>query len=248
MLPMSLQRTLLFFISLIAIPTIALAQEDTTTVVKDSITYNEKYGIRVGIDLAKPLKTLLDDDYNGLEILADYRVFNNYFLAAELGNETSLYKEQNLNAETKGTYFKIGGNYNAYNNWIGMSNEIFVGLRYGIAAFSQELQSYSIYTDSPYFEPVVVDNPIEYNGLSASWLELQLGIKTEVLKNIYLSVHVQLKRRLNQSNLENFDNLFIPGFGRTYDDSLFGIGYGYSISYLLPIYKKTKKEKNFGQQ
>ncbi|WP_372920085.1 DUF6048 family protein, partial [Salegentibacter sp.] len=59
-----------------------------------------------------------------------------------------------------------------------------------------------------------------------------------ILNNLYLTANVQLKRRLFQKTPNNFDNLTIPGFNRTYDDSNFGVGYGYGISYLIPIYKK----------
>ncbi|MFT7252531.1 MAG: hypothetical protein ACI9FW_002293, partial [Flavobacterium sp.] len=38
----------------------------------------------------------------------------------------------------------------------------------------------------------------------------------------------------------NFDNLFIPGFNRTYDGK-FGTGFNYTVSYMIPIYKKNKK-------
>jgi hypothetical protein len=38
---------------------------------------------------------------------------------------------------------------------------------------------------------------------------------------------------------QNFDNLYIPGFHRTYDGD-FGVGFNYTVSYFLPIYK-TKK-------
>jgi hypothetical protein len=34
-----------------------------------------------------------------------------------------------------------------------------------------------------------------------------------------------------------FDNLYIPGFNRTYDGS-FGVGFNYTVSYFIPIYKK----------
>lgn len=248
---MSLLRTLLFSISLLLF-TVSSTEAQTANanddvVALDSISYNEKYGLRIGVDLAKPLRTLLDDDYSGFEIGADYRLFKRYDIAGEIGNEQFLFNETNLVAETKGSYVKVGANYNAYNNWIGMNNQLFAGLRYGFSSFSQELQSYTIYTDTPYFEPTVVQDPIEFNGLLANWLELQLGIKTELFNNLYLSIHVQLKRKFSEEQPENFDNLFIPGFGRTTDDSFFGVGYGYSISYLIPLYKKTEKQKNFSK-
>ena len=37
----------------------------------------------------------------------------------------------------------------------------------------------------------------------------------------------------------NFETIYIPGFGRTYDSGRFGMGFGYNISYLIPLYKKS---------
>ena len=81
---------------------------------------------------------------------------------------------------------------------------------------------------------------MQYSGLTAHWAELIIGIKTEILNNLYLSINLQLKRKISESHPDNFDNLYIPGFNRTYDYSEFGVGYGYSISYLIPILKRKK--------
>jgi hypothetical protein len=75
--------------------------------------------------------------------------------------------------------------------------------------------------------------------LTAHWAEFIFSIKTEILNNLYLSVNVQLKRKIAEVAPENFANLYIPGFNRTYDFSEFGVGYGYSVSYLIPLFKKS---------
>ena len=54
---------------------------------------------------------------------------------------------------------------------------------------------------------------------------------------------MQLKARISEKSPDNFENLYIPGFGRTYDSSKVGTGFSYSISYLLPIYKKDRVKK-----
>lgn len=221
--------SLLFFFS-----TTLYAQTAT-----DSIEFEEKFGIRVGVDLSKPLRTLLDEDYSGFEILGDYRVYKDYYLAAEIGNEKMDYREDNLSVTSNGSYIKLGVDYNAYENWAGMENMIFVGLRYGFATFSQTLNRYAIYTDTQFFPPNIVQGPFETSGLTASWVELMVGMKVELFNNIFLGANLQLKRRLTQSTPSNFDNLTIPGFNRTYDESSFGVGYGYTISYLIPLYKKA---------
>lgn len=204
----------------------------------DTVDSRQKYGLRLGVDISKPIKSFIEEDYQGLEITGDYRLYENIYLAAELGNEQNVISEANVTASAKGSYIKLGANYNAYDNWVGMENLIYAGIRYGFASFSSELQEYSIYTTDPYFEPDIRSEAREFSNLTAGWIELQLGIKVEVLNNLFLGTHVQLKRRVNQTQPTNFDNLYIPGFNRTYDNSTFGVGYGYSISYLIPLYKK----------
>lgn len=204
----------------------------------DTVETREKYGLRLGIDLSKPARSFLDENYQGLEISGDYRLYEDVYLAAELGNEQKLAAYTNIKTEVRGSYAKVGANYNVYENWTGMQNLIFVGIRYGFATFSSELREYTIYNRNPYFGNDTHTEPQEYNNLTASWGELQLGIKVQVLNNLYLGAHVELKRRIFQTSPGTFDNLHIPGFNRTYDYGNIGTGYGYSISYLVPLYKK----------
>ncbi|TRO63311.1 DUF6048 family protein [Christiangramia sabulilitoris] len=214
------------------------SQQAATTA--DTTNYKEKYGIRVGVDLSKPLRTLIDDTYSGLELAGDYRIYKNYYISAELGTEEITFEGDNIETFSNGSYIKIGGDYNAYENWLEMQNAIFVGVRYGFATFSQTLDTYRIYTSSDYFGADLRENNTETTGLTASWAEVMVGIKVEVLNNLFLSANVQLKRRIGQNAPANFDNLTIPGFGRTYDSGEFGAGFGYSVSYLIPFYKKAR--------
>ncbi|MEL6812857.1 MAG: DUF6048 family protein [Bacteroidota bacterium] len=235
---MKLKHILLFSISLLLLPLSMAAQEENPTA-NDTIPKRiEKYGIRVGADLSKLARTAFEDGYSGFEVVGDLRFSKKYYAAAEIGNETRDWDEENLTATTKGSYIKLGANYNAYNNWLGMENEIFVGLRYGFATFSQELTGYSIFTTDPTFPTEFVTDSQEFTGLTASWAELQVGVKTEVWDNLYLGIHLQLKRLITEDEPDNFANLIIPGYNRTYDFSKFGVGYGYTISYLIPIIKR----------
>lgn len=233
---MKQKHTFLLLINVIFLfPSVLFAQAEQPV---DTLDHREKFGLRLGVDLSKPLRSVLEENYQGIEITGDYRIYKDYYVAGEIGNEKNVISEPNVTAEAKGSYLKLGVNYNAYDNWRGMENLIFAGLRYGFATFSSELQEYSIYSGNNYFEPDVRTDPREFSNLTASWVELQLGIKVEVLNNVFLGTHVQLKKRVTQTQPSNFDNLYIPGFNRTYDDSTIGVGYGYSISYLIPIYKK----------
>lgn len=198
----------------------------------------QRYGLRVGLDLSKPLRSFLDDNYTGLEIMGDFRIKNNYYIAAELGNETKDSDETNFNATSKGSYIKAGFNYNAYNNWYGMSNLIYVGLRAGFSTFSQELNNYTIYTTNPYFDEDFRTDSREFSGLNATWLEVQIGMQVELFNNLYLGLNLQLKRMITEKEPEGFGNVYIPGFNKVTTDSPFGVGYGYTLSYFIPIFKR----------
>jgi hypothetical protein len=221
------------------------AQESSTddyVQVSDSIFFKDKYGLNIGLDLSRIGQSFLDSDYRGLEISADYRYSENLYIAGELGNETSTYNEENIINETDGSYIKLGVNYNVYDNWIGMQNLIYIGVRYGFANYSQNLQSYRIYTTDDYFPSDMREVDASFSNLTASWIELQAGLRVNIFGNFYLGAHVQLKNMISVSEINNFDNLYVPGFRRTFDNSNIGAGWGYSISYLIPLYSKTKTQ------
>lgn len=235
---MKMKHILIFIISISFASSFSVMAQEENTTVNDTINKNDKYGLRVGLDLAKPLRSFLEDDYTGFEVMADFRISKKFYAAVELGNEEKDRFEENLKSSASGSYAKIGFNFNAYNNWLGMNNEISAGLRYGLSSFKQELLGYAINANDDTFPPTFIENPVEYSGLTAHWAEFIMSIKTEVYNNLFLSINLQLKRKLSEDKPENFNNLFIPGFNRTYDFSEFGVGYGYTLSYLIPIFKK----------
>ncbi|MDO6604890.1 DUF6048 family protein [Arenibacter palladensis] len=224
---------------------------------KDTVVHTDPYGLRVGIDLSRPLISFLNDDYQGLEIVGDYRVTNKLYVAAELGNEKNTKQEDLYNFTTSGSYLKLGVDYNTYGNWYGMNNSIHFGGRYAYSTFSQTLNNYQIFdTDRYWTDPDYQINPDpdavndfpwgsdvaqEFSGLNASWLEAVLGVKAELFANIFLGASVRIGFLVSNKEPDNFSNLWIPGFNKVTDGSKFGVGYNYSITYFLPLYKKAKK-------
>ena len=197
-----------------------------------------RYGIRVGVDLSKIARSFYEDDYKGLEVVGDYRLTKRYYIAGELGNENKTVNDDQLNFTTKGTYFKAGVDYNLYENWLDMENMVYIGARYGVSSFSQTLNSYTIYNRYPYFgQSQTIVSGEKFNGLSAQWIEVLVGVKAKVINNFYVGFSFRMNRLVSNKKPDGFDNLYIPGFNRTYDGS-FGAGFNYTISYFIPIYKK----------
>ena len=201
----------------------------------------DRYGVRVGVDLYKLTRALYDKNYKGIELVGDYRLTKKYFLAAELGNENKTTDDDRVNFTTKGSYIKGGFDYNAYQNWLDMENIISIGLRYGFSTFNQQLNSYRIYNSNPYFgETPVIASGKKFDGLSASWIEVVAGIKAKVFDNVFMGFSLRLNRLVTNKQPDNFSNLYIPGFNRTYDGD-FGVGFNYTVTYFVPIYKKKVK-------
>ncbi len=204
---------------------------------KDSITYKSPYGLRLGIDIGKPILGMLDSNSSGIEFVADYRISKNWYIAAELGNQKEKTEEDYTTSSVKGNFIKVGVNYNAYQNWLDMNNEIYVGFRYGTSIFDQTLDSYNINTGNEYFSSDTTTTPLTTSGLNAHWTEFVLGIKVETLKNVYLGFSFSYKIMLSLEHPNNFQTLYVPGFNRVFDTET-GFGFNYTISYTIPFVNK----------
>lgn len=236
------QRILKYIISLLvfALPLLNVAQTS-----QDTLVYKERYGLRIGIDVSKPVRAFFDDDYTGLEVVGDIRISKRFYLAGELGTEQKTTQEDLFNFTSKGSYFKVGLDYNTYENWYGMENSIYTGLRISASTFSQELNSYSFFTDTPYWqEPQEAgNNPDllrEFKNLNALWAEAVFGLKAEMFNNLYFGASIRLHYLISDKASNKFPNLWIPGFNKVTLSNNFGVSFNYTVSYFIPLYKKEK--------
>ena len=232
-------------------------ESEPATTQTDTIEYKDIYGIRVGVDLSRPIRTMLDDEYQGFELIGDMRITGRLYLATELGNEKLeraeiLGGDSNPNQfeiydyEVSGSYLKLGVDFNTYENWYGMNNAIFIGGRYAASTFTQTLNNYTIFDSNRYWSPdgfvTGLDAPEEFSGLNATWLEFLFGVKVELFKNFFAGATVRLGYIITNKEADRMRNLWIPGFNKVTEDSNFGVGYNYTISYLIPLYKKSRKK------
>jgi len=217
---------------------VSLSQENETQQ-QDTIIKN-KYGLRVGVDLFNPINSFINDERIGLELVGDYRVSKKFYVAAELGYLENTSDEDFINFTTNGSYIKAGFNYNAYSNWLNMENEIFVGMRYGFSTFSQTLNSFTINNDA-FLDDFAFssENGQKYDDLNAHWAEFVLGIKAELFNNLFLGFSFSGKKMISTKEPDSFKNLFVPGFNRVFLNNS-GFGFNYTLSYLIPLYKKDK--------
>ena len=228
-------------ILLLLFTSIAFAQDEKNTVA-DTLIYKQKYGLRLGADISKLARTFLDDNYSGFEIMGDYRLSKRIYLAGEIGNEERTTENEFISNTSKGSYFKGGVDINFYRNWLDMENMIYAGLRVGASTFSQTRNNFTVYdVNNQYWgDQFSVEDSEEFNGLAAIWGEIQIGLKAELFNNFFAGVNVQLKFLVSETEPDNYESIYIPGFNRTYDSGAIGAGFGFNLSYLVPIFKKDK--------
>jgi hypothetical protein len=202
----------------------------------DTVKYKDRYGLRVGIALYTPINTFFNDERKGLELVGDYRISKRFFLAAELGYLENTDHEDFFDFTTNGSYIKVGADFNAYKNWIGMENIIVVGLRYSFSTFNQTVNQYTV-NATPFLPEKNITDSTKYDNLNAQWAEFVLGMKVEVLHNVFLGFFFRGNVLISSKQPDNFKNLFIPGFNKVYlNDN--GFSFNYTISYLIPLYRK----------
>lgn len=243
---MKQQHTLQYLISSLACMlffcvSVSAQNDSIVSTANDSTKIKLKYGLRVGADVGKLIRSFVDDEYSGFEIMADYRLKKSLYIAGEIGIEEKNTITDFLDVTTQGSYLKAGIDLNMYQNWLDMDNMIYAGFRLGASSFSHDLNSFNIYTTNQYWNPQFSSTDTqEFDGLTAFWAEIILGLKIELFNNLFLGLNVQLKILASETVPNNFENIYIPGFGKTYDSSGVGAGYSYFLSYRIPLYKRDK--------
>tara|TARA_B100000963_G_scaffold354825_1_gene371976 strand:- start:596 stop:1333 length:738 start_codon:yes stop_codon:yes gene_type:complete len=244
---MKIKHIWLFIISILFVGNVM--SQDSLSIEKDGGF--KVFSLRLGVDLLKPLKTNFDDNFQGLEIVGDLKINRRVFIAAELGSEKKTQQTEQINFTTNGSYIKLGLDYNFFNNWKGMDNSLFVGLRLSNSIHSHKVNEYIIYENytaedykNTYFERAIIKEGGligEKEQLNSSWIEIIFGTKVEVLNDFYVGASIRLHRLLNNSQPESFGNLYAPGFNKIVDENRFGASFNYTLNYRLPFsFKKNK--------
>ena len=239
---MKKKQIYLFIISICLSTNMLIGQTESnsndTLIKKDKLLKINK--IRLGFDLLKPVLSSSEGDNLNYEIVGDLQLTENIYLAGEYGLIDKVIEDENINFNSSGSFLRIGFDYNMFENWIGMDNSIYIGLRYGTSNFSSKILDYNVRNKDSYFSNLVTNEfqTIEYSNLSGNWIELLLGMKVETFKNVYLGLSLRLNKLLSDKKPDNFGNLFIPGFNKVTDENTFGSGFNYTLTYSIPLKKR----------
>ncbi len=243
---MKLTHTWVFYISLLSF-CYSVSQENDNITINDSLNLKKEKSInlRVGFDLYRIILSRVSNDFDGFEIVGDFKVSEDFFIALELGSLDITKQVEQVNFTTNGNYFKVGFDYNMFENLEGMNNHITLGARIGSSRHDQTLNSYTILDRTRYWTNS--DLPItngfatgERPDLNALWFEVVLNFKVQILKNFYTGISLRLNRLISDKIPPNFDNIYIPGFNKKTQDNVFGAGFNYTLTYNFSLLSKKK--------
>lgn len=198
------------------------------------------YGLRLGVDLSRIAVHYLNPYRTDLTVHADARIDTNWYIAVEAGwNKTHLENKPVFDYKSKGYFIKAGADYNLLKpSFPFESNMVYLGLRYGIARMERKIPGYQI--DYPYWGNVKGSFPTK--TLLPQWGEAVIGMKVEVLKNLFLDWGLHLRLLITRNVDEAVRPYLIPGFGKATSNAVFDANY--TISYRIPLWKPKRKSKS----
>lgn len=198
---------------------------------KEKITpYNRQVFVRIGADLSQLiLPYTIKIPVYGFEVFADTELKFNFFPTIEAGFNKTNDETDKHSYNMQGYYFRVGMNYNMLNYQHHTDRNIFyVGARYGYSNFYQQAKKVILKN-----EWGKIETNFDKNTMNTHWFEAILGIRGEIIKNLYLGACVRVKMRFFMSDSENVTPYFIPGFGK--GEKAIHPSVSYTISYAIPF-------------
>ncbi|HSH52908.1 MAG TPA: DUF6048 family protein [Bacteroidales bacterium] len=187
------------------------------------------YGVKAGINIGRFTDFIFKPERFSMEGSVDFNFGHKYFAVAEGGYSITNFEKENYNYSSEGYFIKLGFDYNMLKKY--PTDFLGVGVRVGRSSFSQDANNVTIVDN--HWGNIPINIPSE--KINAYWLEGSLGLKAEILKNIYLGWDASIKIILSGGN-PGFNPYNIPGYGNGI--STINLGANYYIYYQIPYNRK----------
>lgn len=203
-------------------------------------SYEWVRGIRLGCDISRFGLPIIQKGRNAAEFSIDSELKRNFYPTFEAGFENSTLNNDRITYKSNGIYGRLGFDYNILKRDDPTSRNAFlVGIRYGFSA-SKQTTDWNI--EDNYWGKA--PNGSSSDIMGTHWMELAIGLKVEVLKNLFLGWSIRERILFSSTKVNNY-SYAIPGFGNGANRS--NLGMNYSIYYSIAIknvkvIEKIKKE------
>ncbi len=184
---------------------------------KDTISTPLFNGVRIEVDISPVIKTLMSGDETfSYEAALLVNLKHKYFPVIEMGYAGADKTTTNeIGFKTNGLFGRAGIDFNLMKSKKGnkTNNNLFTaGVRLGFSNFKYDLTNVVITDD--YWKESLTKN---YLGESTSkmWFEIVVGIRVEVVKNIFMGWSVRNKNLIGEDLIGTISPWYVPGFGKT---------------------------------
>ncbi|MBO7146100.1 MAG: hypothetical protein J6W13_14915 [Salinivirgaceae bacterium] len=221
-----MKRTLKYFFSLLLV----CSWFSGTAQFEDDELPRRQVFVRVGYDLSRlALPYVREIGSHGMEFSVDAELHYNFFPVVEFGRQSLKHNTDSLRYKMAGEYARIGLDYNLLKYKHRLDRDIFfLGFRFAGTKFTHE---------APYAVVSgvwgVSTDDIPASNISAYWGEAVVGVKGELLKNLYIGLTVRAKMMFSHTDYKSMTPYIVPGYGKGFNR--FNAGLSYSIMYAIPI-------------
>ncbi|MBN2665356.1 MAG: hypothetical protein JXR67_02510 [Bacteroidales bacterium] len=198
---------------------------------QDTILFPLK--IRAGFDIIGPGIYMSDKNNLNMEGFLSFDRNEKMAYIVEGGYSNFNYSQYNYDYTSTGTFARLGVDLNLLKPdkalglyWAG------IGLRYGLSLFSSETSSLSY---ENYWGEMTSSIPSK--KMTAHFLEVAPGVRTEVFKNLSMGWTIRLKLLISGGGGKDIRPISIPGYGNGGRTTNAGISY--FITWNIPYKTKT---------
>ena len=207
-----------------------VAQDDNLYVQEEEKEPLKLTSIKAGIDVGRFTEFLFKPERTSYAGSIDVGFNNKYYVVLEFGISEIDLKKDNYHYLSDGSFWKLGMDFNMLKK---VPTDFFgIGLRVGRASFEHYAKDVIIGDDHWGSFTTTIDSK-SYNTY---WFETSLGVKGELLKNIYFGWSALIRISVSGRKDSQFQPYYIPGFGK--GENSINLGLNYFIYYQIPFNRK----------
>lgn len=210
---------------------------DSTTIVKSArMKYPLLMDATVGADIWDPVMRIFGQKHGLSSLSFDLNMHNRYFPTFEvgLGSASNTPNDKNFHYFSPlSVFFKIGANYNfIYNS--NPDYKFFAAVRYGFSPFKWAVDATPATGYWGPVPPLIIPN----QSATAGWLELGIGLRVKLWRNISAGWMFKYHLILHKSKNIHGEPWYVPGYGAT-NQAITG---SFMVSYTIPFKNRPAAE------
>lgn len=202
--------------------------QEIETEKKDSLAHIQLHGFRVDVDVSPIVTSFMNgSDVLNYEAAVQLDINHKYYPVFEMGYASAdKLTTSAINYQGNALFYRIGLDFNLIKQKketkVNLNNIFLVGGRLGFTQFDYNLSNIQLRND--YWGNTEIKD-LEQISVSKLWYEIVVGVRVEILKNIFIGWSVRSKNLLTKDKAGNFKPWHVPGFGINSDSSVWGLNY-----------------------